>query len=208
MSTISIAAALLASTAASPLPTQASAARPPIQGVWVLNAGASDDAREELQQAMRDRFRGRSGRPGAGWPGGGGPAGGGLPGGGRGLPGNSGPDGSGGPESFLEGYDRLEIEDRGDEIRIGYGDELRIYRPDGREVARETERGRVKVEARWDGDRLVIESKDDRISSREVLELDREADRLVLTQVIDGRIGQVKIRRVYDRGEAEPPPER
>jgi hypothetical protein len=157
---------------------------------------------------MRDRFRGRSGRPGAGWPGGGGPAGGALPGGGRGLPGSPAPDGSGGPESFLEGYDRLEIEDRGDEIRIGYGDELRIYRPDGREVARETERGRVKVEARWDDDRLVIESKGDRISSREVLELDREADRLVLTQVIDGRIGQVRIRRVYDHGEAEPRPER
>lgn len=182
-----------------------------IDGVWVLNVDESDDAREKLQEAMRERFRGRRGGPGGRGPGGGGLPGGGLPGGGgfpggdRGMP-NGGPDGGGrrGPEALLDGYDRLEITSAPDEVQISYGDDLRIYRPDGREVERQTARGRAKVKARWDEGRLLIETDGERMESREVFDLEAEPGRLVLTQVIDGRMGQVKIRRVYDRGEAEP----
>jgi hypothetical protein len=198
---------------------QAAATVPDLKGVWVLDAEASDDAREKFQEAMRERFRGRGGR-GGGRPGGGGFPGGRSPGGGgpggsgagddRGFPGGSGPEGGGsrGPEALLAGYDELRIETRDDEIQIAYGDDLRIYRPDGREVDRQTERGRAKVKARWDDLRLVIESKGERMSSRDVFELEADTGRLVLTQIIDGRMGQVKIRRVYDRAEAgDPPPE-
>jgi hypothetical protein len=111
---------------------------------------------------------------------------------------------------MLAGYERLEITTASEEVQIAYGDELRIYRPDGREVERETRRGPARVKARWDDGRLVIESKGERASSREVFELEAGAERLVLTQILEGRMGQVRIRRVYDRdedGSEEPKPE-
>lgn len=187
-------------------PPQSAEAAPDLSGVWILDADESDDAGEKLQEAMRERFRGRRGTPGGP---GAGPGSGGFPpgGGGRGFPGGP-PDADGGgpqgPEGLFAGYERLEIETAPDEIQISYGDELRIYHPDGRAVDRQTERGRAKVQARWDDGRLVIESKGEPLDSREVFELERDTGRLVLTQVIDGRMGQVKIRRVYDRGEPEP----
>jgi len=212
-----IATALMSLAATGP----AAQEKPPdLNGVWLLNAELSDDARQKMQEAMRDRFRGRGGRrgPGGGFPGGG-PGAGGFPGGGGpgrdGMPPRDGRNGNGAPDrdgdggrrgaAFLEGYDRLTIEDGAEEIHISYGDDMRIYRTDGREVDRETARGHAKVKARWDDGRLVIESKGERLGSREVFELEAETGRLVLTQILDGRMGQVKIRRVYDRGEAEAP---
>jgi hypothetical protein len=185
------------------------AERPSLSGRWQLNAKESDDAREK----MRERGGGRRGPGGGGMPrgpGGGRP--GGAGGGGRGGFGGRGGGPGGGPGggdpreslgSVLEAASEITITQTETEIAVLEKDgRLRALHPDGRGYK---DSAGAEIKTRWDGDRLVVETRRDRGPKVvETFTLGQDPRRLVLGLQLDTPSGDpVTIRRVYDPAAAE-----
>ena len=191
-----------------------------LAGTWRFNPEQSDDMREKMREAGGGRFGGRGG-PGGRGPGGGG-MGGGFGGGRRGGGGGRGPggrgpggDGPGGGEPGGEGR-------RGGMMRPAT--ELTITQPtgqvhitekDGRDrqlavdgKSHKSENGMEETKAHWSEDGLVVESKrDNGRKSKETMRLSADGTQLMVALELDTPFGSaVKVRRVYDRAEADAPP--
>ncbi|HET9315130.1 MAG TPA: hypothetical protein VFQ51_06045 [Vicinamibacteria bacterium] len=208
-------AAAKAEKPATPIAEKASA--PDLNGRWTLDKEKSEDGRAKMQEAMRARGGGGRGGPGGGGPGGGGP-GGAPPGGGSGggPPGGGGFGGgrrTGGPgggdglresmRSLVEAPPSLTITQTAAEITIIEEDgRFRALHPDRKEY-----RGTAgeKIETRWDGARLVVETRGER-GPKLVETFEGGPEELVTVVRIEGGRGgePVSVRRVYRK--APPPP--
>jgi hypothetical protein len=196
-----------------------------LAGRWMLNAELSDDAREKMQQAGRDRPGGPGGRGpgggGMGGPGGGGMGGpgggsGGPPGGGRGAPGGRGlPPGAGGGDdpreamrAVLEPAEELTVAQSAVEISVDerYGRMRRLH-PDGKTY--KTDNGASELKSYWKDGKLVVETKRERGSVVETWERIPDGSRLIVTLRLDGGPGgRLELKRIYDRAEDVSPPPR
>ena len=176
--------------------TDAKPAAPALNGRWTLDKEKSEDGRAKMQEAWRARGGGVRGGPGGGGPGGG--FGGGRPGG----PG--GPGGGGGGDAFretmrslVEAPPSLTITQTAAEVTIIEEDgRFRALHPDRKEY-----RGTAgeKIETRWDGARLVVETKGER-GPKLVETFEGGADELVMVSRVEGGRGEpVSVRRVYRR---------
>jgi hypothetical protein len=174
-----------------PDPSLAGAA-PNFSGRFRLNAAQSEDPREKMREAMKNR------RPEGG--GGGMPRGSG--GGPRGGPGGPRPDGEGGQWSSLEAAKAMTVTHTAFEIAVVEDDgRLRTLHPDGR--AYKAENGALDVKTRWDAGRLVVETKSERgPKAIETWSLDAQG-RLVIQTNLEGPHGSVQWKRVYDRDASE-----
>lgn len=200
---------------------EAAKKHPDLSGEWVLNRDVSADPRESGDGRGGRDPEGR-GRRGGGMPGGfgGGPRGGGFPGG----PGGFGPGGGGderqmreqmgeaqellraAPTSMVVTYTdpKLAIVARDGRVRTLYADKRKI----------KTANGNAETQARWDGDRLVVETKFGSIKVVEGYVV--TGGQLVVTARMDAPGGgrgdgpkPPELRRVYDRvSEDRPGPER
>lgn len=175
--------------------TDAKTAAPDLNGRWTLDREKSEDGRAKMQEAMRARGGGGRGGPGGGGPSGGGGFGGGRRGGGPGGPGG----GDGFREtmrSLVEAPPSLTITQTAAEITIIEEDgRFRALHPDHKEY-----RGTAgeKIETRWDGARLVVETKGERGKLVETFE--GGAEELVTVSRIEGGRGEpISVRRVYRR---------
>jgi hypothetical protein len=143
-----------------------------LAGRWKLNVQKSDDARKMMREARQGRSGDASGRGGMP-PGGPGGGMGGPRGGGRGGGGGRGPGGGGRPPGSAEnGDDRREsmravfeaasellVTPTANEVVILEKDgRLRTLHPDGNSY--KSEGGTSETKTRWEGARLVVESKD------------------------------------------------
>jgi len=187
---------------AKPAPGDATVAN--LSGRFTLNKAESEDAREKLRKAME----GRRGGPGPGMgpgPGGGGSRGGGFPGGPtRGSGGPPGPGGpGGGPEDFralIDPPQAMTVTHTPGEIVVMEEDgRLRTLHPDGK--AYKAEGGSVEVKTRWDGVRLLVETRSRRGSKiSESWSLDAASGKLTITKSIEmPNQSPVTFRSVYDR---------
>lgn len=185
--------------------------RPDLSGEWVLNRDLSADSRG-LEGTPRDREprepEGR-GRPGGGRPGG---FGGGMRGGFPGEPGG----GAAGDESKMrqqmEEAQRL-IRDAPTSMVLVYNEpRLAMTAADGRTRTLYTDKRKVKtangnaeLEARWDNDKLIAETKFGSLKVVETYAVAENGNQLVVTAKMDapgrGRGGRpnAELRRVYDR---------
>lgn len=191
---------------------EAAPRRPDLSGEWVLNRDLSADSRG-LEEAPRRREPGGEpqgrGRRGGGMPGG---FGGGMRGG---FPGESGR-GAAGDESKLreqmEEAQRLIREAPTSMLLIYNEPKLAMAATDGRTRTLyadkrkvRTANGNAELEARWDGDRLIAETKFGSIKVVETYAVAENGDQLVVTVKMDapgpGRGGRpnAELRRVYDR---------
>jgi hypothetical protein len=186
--------------------------RPDLSGQWVLNRDLSTDPRG-LEE-------GRSGRGPAGDPEGRGRRGGGMPGrfgGGMrgGSPGGFGPGAGGDERTMREQMEEAQqiMRDAPASMVVTYHEpKLTIVADDGRirtlyadKHKVKTANGNAEVEARWDGNRLVAETKFGSIKVLETYAVAESGDQLVTTAKMDvpggGRGGRpnLELRRVYDR---------
>jgi hypothetical protein len=216
--TLTLAAACAAGLVLTTGPARAQQ-RPDLSGSWRLNEKESDNAREKMRAGLR-----RGGR-GGGFPGGGGmrgPGGGGRRGGFRGGesgPGMGGPGGPGGPgegmggpgrlERLEEHYRSLQIRHEEPALEVEYGDQrAETFYTDGRKIKRDTGETRlVEVQARWKDTRVVVERETGRGKVRETFELAPDGKRLLVTSKMDGPMGSVTIKRVYDRETSQAAPD-
>ena len=121
--------------------------------------------------------------------------------------------GPGGAERMQAHYRTLQITYDEPALQVEYGDERgETFYTDDRKVKRDTgERGLVEVRAKWKDNRVVVERETGRGKATETFELSPDGRRLVVTSKLNGPMGSVTIKRVYDpdTGEAapaEPPP--
>ena len=219
----------LAVTTARPVATaradeRKAAAAIELAGRWTLNNELSDDAREKMQQAGRDRHGGPGGRGPGGGGGMGGPGGGGMggpgggsgerPGGGMGAPGGQGHAGGGDDpretmRAVLEPAEELTVAQSDVEISVDerYGRMRRLH-PDGKTY--KTDNGASELKSYWKDGKLVVETKRERGSVVETWERIPDGSRLIVTVRLEGGPGgKLELKRVYDRAEdVSPPPPR
>ena len=219
----------LAVTTARPVATaradeRKAAAAIELAGRWTLNNELSDDAREKMQQAGRDRHGGPGGRGPGGGGGMGGPGGGGMggpgggsgerPGGGMGAPGGQGHAGGGDDpretmRAVLEPAEELTVVQSDVEISVDerYGRMRRLH-PDGKTY--KTDNGASELKSYWKDGKLVVETKRERGSVVETWERIPDGSRLIVTVRLEGGPGgKLELKRVYDRAEdVSPPPPR
>jgi len=203
---------LVVAVKSSPAAQRTSEGHPDLTGEWVLNRDLSTDARQMGE--------GRQGREAGGAPEGHGGPGGGRPGGfgggmRGGLPGESGR-GAAGDESKMreqmEAAQRLIREAPTSMVLIYNEPKLAMAAADGRTRTLyadkrkvKTANGNAELEARWDDDKLVAETKFGSIKVVETYAVAETGDQLVVTVRIDapgpGRGGRPspELRRVYDR---------
>jgi hypothetical protein len=220
-------ALVLAAVAVSPAPAapadeRKATSQVELEGRWTLNKDLSDDAREKMRQAGRDRPGGRGpgggGMGGAGGGGTGGPGGGsgGPPGGGMGAPGGRGrPPGAGGGDdpreamrAVLEPAEELTVAQSDVEISVDerYGRMRRLH-PDGKTY--KTDNGASELKSYWKDGKLVVETKRERGSVVETWERIPDGSRLIVTLRLDGGPGgRLELKRIYDRAEDVSPPPR
>lgn len=174
---------------------------PDLSGRWTLDPDKSEDGRQKMRDAMPTRVPGGGG---GGGPRGGGPGGGGGPRGG-GARGGGAP---GGGDAFreslrslMEAPPGLTITQGAEEITIiEEGGRFRALHPDRKEYKGT---GGEKIQTRWDGARLVVETKGER-GPKLVETFEGGAEELVTVVRIEGGRGEpVSVRRVYRR---VPPP--
>lgn len=187
---------------------QGSGTHPNLSGEWRLNRDLSTEPRE-MAPSGRGREPGGEppgrGRPEGGMPGrfGGGPSG----GFGRGSEGDERK-----MREQMEGAQSL-LRDAPVTMVVTYNDpklsiaatdgRVRTLYPDKRKV--KTSNGNADLQARWDGPRLVAETKFGSITVIETFALSESGDQLTVTAKIDapsgGRGGRpnLELRRVYDR---------
>jgi hypothetical protein len=187
---------------------------PDLSGEWVLNRELSADPREsaEGRRGREGRDPEGRGRRGGGMPGGfgGGPPGGGFPGGGFGP-------GAGDDERQMrEQMDQAQqlLRDVPTSMVMTYTDpKLAIVARDGRirtlyadKRKVKTANGNAETQARWDGGRLIVETRFGSIKVVEGYALAENGDQLIVTARMDapgaGRGDGPKppeLRRVYDR---------
>jgi hypothetical protein len=188
-------------------PTQ-SPARQALVGEWRLNPDLSEDPREKMMEAMQQRRQrggmGRGGGMGGGMGRGGGM--GGRGGGGMGRGGGKGPGGDrdGGAEgrrppmmSFFSATE-LTITHIEPAVAIVEPDGLvRTLQPDGERY--QVEHGDGEVRTRWDGHRLVVETKTERGRMKETWSVSPDSGRLtVRLELGGGRMPTVEVDRVYE----------
>ena len=183
-------------------------ASPSLSGRWTLDPEKSEDGRAKMGEAWRARGGGSRGGASGGGPSGGGPPGGGGGGGSGGGRRGGPPGGSGGGDGFreamrslIEAPPALTITQTTDEITvIEEGGRFRALHPDGKEYKGT---GGEKIVTRWDGTRLVVETKGER-GPKLVETFEGAAEELVAVARVEGGRGEpVSVRRVYRR---EPPP--
>jgi len=222
-----VAALVLAGTRAAPRVAAAekpagsaeavAAAQQKLVGAWKLNAERSEDPRAKMREAGGGRVPGgMPGGPGGGGPGGmpGGPGGGkpGSPGGGgwgggtgaRGVPPTSGAPQSGGrlgdasftrPIAFGE---ELTVTNLTPEITmVDPEGEIRRLHADNKGYK---DSSGLEVKTRWEGARLVVETKTGRGLVKETWSVDDDPRRLTVLVRMDNPSGgaAVSVRRVFD----------
>lgn len=186
-------------------------ARPELSGRWTLDPGKSEDGRAKMREAWQAHGGGgsRGGGPGGGHSGGGPPPGGGGAGGFGGGRRGGGPGGPGGGDGFRESLrslteapPALTITEGAEEVTVIEEEgRFRAFHPDGKDYKGT---GGEKIVTRWDGARLVVETKSER-GPKLVETFEVGADELVAVTRIEGGRGEpVSVRRVYRR---EPPPQ-
>jgi hypothetical protein len=183
--------------------TAVTAARQAFVGEWRLNQASSDDPRVKMREGRPQGGPGGWGGepPEGGGPGGrgggrrGGGWGGGRPGRGMDRPrmGGSGV----APGGMLFGADRIAITNLTPEITIVAPEgELRTLHADGKGY--KTSSG-ATVKTRWDGARLLVETKGDRGEMKEAWAVSSEPRQLTVLLEVDRPFGgTVRIRRVFD----------
>jgi hypothetical protein len=178
---------------------------PAFSGRWTLDTEKSEDGRAKMREALAQRG-GRGGGPRGGGAGGGygGGAGGGGARGGGGHGGRGGPGGAPGGDAFretmrtlVEAPPALTITQTPQEITILEEDgRLRALHPDHKEYKGT---GGEKIETRWDGARLVVETRSEH-GPRLVETFEGGAEELVAVARLEGGRGEpVSVRRVYRR---------
>jgi hypothetical protein len=188
-----VAAPLRAGAAEDEGASRVAAERGGLVGRWTLNADLSEDPREKMRQARPERPPGGPGGGGMNPPSGGGRDGGRPPGRGAG----EGPDP--GAVAFLRAKE-LTITNIEPEVSIVEPDGLvRRLHPDGKKY--KTSSG-AEVKTRWDGPRLVVETKSERGKVKEtwtVSPASSGAKRLTVTLEIQQPWGAaVSVKRVFD----------
>jgi hypothetical protein len=199
------------------VPAEADPGRQAFVGHWTLNPDLSEDPREKMQQAMQERMQGRSGggggtgRGGSGGGGGMGRGGGGM---GRGGMGSGGGEGRGGgmgrgghngrpPMMAFFSAAELTIPHVAPAVAIVEPDGLvRTLQPDGEKY--QVEHGEGEVKTRWTGDRLVVETKNERGKMKETWSVSPETGLLSVKLELEpgaGRMPKVEVNRVYDPAE-------
>ena len=195
------------------------AVAPNFSGRWTFDAEKSEDGRAKMREAWQQRGGGRGGPGGGG--GGGGQHGGGGYGGGSGGGsggggghrgggmggGRGGPGGGGGGfgetmRSLVDAPPSLTITQTEAEVTIVEEDgRLRALHPDRKEY-----RGTAgeKIETRWEGTRLIVETKGER-GPKLVETFEGGPEELVCVSRVEGGRGEpVSVRRVYRKA---PPPQ-
>ncbi len=185
-----------------------------LAGRWKLNPELSEDARAKMREAME------TGRAGGSDGGGGGFGGRGRGGGGRGGRGSGGM-GGGGREArsgaggdpreamreIFEAPAELAITPTESEVVILEKDgRLRTLHTDGNKY--KAEGGAAEVQTRWDGTKLVVETRSERGPRiTETFDVAPDPARLTVTLKIDGSRGPtVTVKRVYDPAETSSGP--
>lgn len=185
--------------------------RPDLSGDWVLNRDLSADPRQAEE--------GRRGREPGDDPGGRGGPGGRMPGrfggGRRGVPGGVGPGDAGDDRTMREQMDEAQrvMRDAPNSMTIVHTDPKVVFLlPDGRIRTLYTDKRKVKtangnaeLQARWDGNRVVVETKFGSIKVIETYAMSEGGQQLIVTAKMDlpdgGRSGRAapELRRVYER---------
>lgn len=173
-------------------------AQPDLTGRWQLNKQESEDARQKMSEA-RQRGGGLPGAGGMGGPGGGAgdpPAGGGRgPGGGRG--GGRPEGGPGGMRALLDAPEALTITGNAAELTLDDGQGLLVrLHADGK--AYKAEGGGSDVRARWKDDSLLVERSSERGPKLRTTYARQANGKLFVTSKLEGPMGEVSVRRVYD----------
>ncbi len=188
-------------------------ARQSLVGEWALNKELSDDPRAKMREG-REGGPGGGGEPGGGgggWGGGGGGRrgggfGGGGWGGGGGRGGGMGQRSGGGggvsPVAMLFSSDRITVTNLTPEITIVAPEgDMRTLHADNQGY--QTSNGGT-VKTRWDGARLLVETKGQRGEVKETWAVSTEPRRLTVQVEIDRPPGgSVKVKRVFDPRAAE-----
>jgi hypothetical protein len=174
---------------------------PSLSGRWTLDPEKSENGRAKLQEAWRTRGGGGGGGPRGGGHGGGpggGPGGGSRGGGGR----RGGPGGGGGDgfresmRSLMEAPPGLTITQTAEEITIIEEDgRFRALHPDRKEYKGT---GGEKIQTRWEGAHLVVETKGERGKLVETFEGGPE-ELVTVARIEGGRGEPMSVRRVYRR---------
>lgn len=172
-------------------------------GQWTLNVDLSEDPQEKMREAMEARMQqggGGGGRGGGMGRGGGGKGGGGRGGGpGRGSNGES----RRPPAMAFFAATELTIPHVAPAVAIVEPDGLvRTLQPDGEKY--QVEHGEGEVKTRWEGDRLVVETKNERGKMKETWAVSPQTGRLTVQLEIEpggGRMPKVAVRRVYEPAE-------
>jgi len=202
--------------------TSLAQSKPQFAGNWSFNQDQSDDANQKIHDAQAQAGSHSGGYPGGGYPGGRYPGGGYPGGGGIGFPGGRGGMGGmgggmgrgrargGAPDAGLSSADMEELAAtpkslniKQDENKITItddtGDTTNLY-PDGKKHKETDSTGQsVTTKTRWDGDKLVSESKLHSGKLTQDYELGPDGKQLDVTSTLgSGRNRSLVIRRVYD----------
>jgi hypothetical protein len=203
-----------ASTDSAPAGTAAPAVPDGIAGRWRFNVNQSDDARKKMEDARAEHGGEGGGRWGGG--GGGGGFGGHGGGGGGGRWGGGGHGGGGGRwgggdgdssstntqrpgmQSLFEPASEITISDSQSEITILEKDGvIRVLHPDGDK--HKTDNGMGEVKTHRDKGKLIVETTNARGGKMtETIALSNNHKQLTNDIHLQGRFGNVDIRRVYD----------
>ena len=174
------------------------AARRQLVGEWKLNPELSEDPLAKMRQA-----RGEGGHPGGGGGGGGGGGRGGHHGGQGGGYGGSG--GEGAPRAEGEGPARSMMFTASEITVTNIEPEVTILDPEGQirrlqadDKGYKDEAG-TEVKARWEADRLVVETKGERGGTKEIWTVGADPRRLtVVLEIKRSYGGEVTVKRVFD----------
>jgi hypothetical protein len=170
-----------------------------LSGVWILNPELSDDTRDEMHETMEGRGGGSGGGPPPMSPGGGraGP-----PGGGPGAGGPSGADPQERMRALFEPAEEIWVTQTPAEIEVDevYG-RLRRFRPNGRKY--KTDNGTAEIQSEWKDGQLRVKTERGRGAKEvETWELSPDGRRLTVRLRLEGgRMPEITLTRVYDRGE-------
>ena len=181
--------------------------RSDLRGTWTLD----EDLTARMRESSRPPREGRMGRPPGGGrrPSGGGGPGGGGPGGAGGMGGPGGGMRRMEPPPSFEDLDVLTIDQTGEAVTVtDESGRQRVLRTNGKKARDEgAPGGPADVRASWDKDgTLVVRIKSDEGPSRtETYIVSNDGKRLFLTLTLEGGgpMGEIKIRRAYNRTAGE-----
>lgn len=104
-------------------------------------------------------------------------------------------------------FDRLEIEQKGDEIKTVHGEDgVRIFNLKRASAGTSVTGEKVKREARWQGEQLVLESSSGKLKTLEVLTRYAERDQVIEVFRIEMDLLEkpIELKLVYDRARPAP----